>query len=1083
MANTKIPSELIADSSITAAKLADGTITTADIADSNVTTAKIADSNVTTAKIGDAQVTTAKITDANVTTVKIADDAVTTAKMASNSVTSDTIASGITLAGNTTFSGNILKDSGDLTLDVPGAITLDAGTGGTGIVFADDGTSFGSLKGLPAAPTRLIVNSAATAGYLSVAGTEYFAWNTTDIRPAQSNMNLGVDGASWNDLYITGDIKTTSGDLTLDVAGDIILNADGGDWLFYDGSTTLGSIQNDGNNNLVLMSNTNDKDIKFLGIDNSNTITALLLDMSDAGAATFNSTINSGAITSSGTSTFSDITIGGTGDSQALIQMLANSTNGANTIHFGDTASGTSLYTGYINYAHDTNQMQFATNGGNIRMRLDSAGTMILQADGASNLGRIQFSSQAATYQILGGNNLGYLGYKTGGYHRFFGSDGTEDMRIHTNGNVGIGTAVPQQKLDTVGTIRSTHNIVSNSVYKAFSIGSNRTINDYGGLNKEYWAIQLATPGASTDGQSSGHAYGALKFSGVSGSDTTLDDVLVLNYNGNVGIGTTSPGATLHSAARAGTTGLLVAGAASNNIVHFARSDGVPSFIVNSDGKTVLRRSGSAGEVLIFEAGAAQSGGIQVQSTGLGIGGGTQENQIFLKTDGNVGIGTSAVTSPGLWYDATNDYLAISHWATPPTPAAMLHLSDNSNNLDVPQIRIEGRENAGDTKLDISVKDAGVRLNLVENNSDAVNGYGQMVFKTNAAANSSNPTRGGFQFITVADANNLVITNTGKVGIGTDGPISILHLEGNTNSYSTAPILYFGSTSTANAAVRDWAIGPADSNYGDFHIFQGTSTGADARGSTQVKFTINSSGNVGIGERTPNSRLTVANTAAGDGSNIADFVGSDTNQRLIVANFTCGSDEDRVGLIWENQGVALWRNWMDDAGNLRLKSSNPTHDHDGKRVVTESYDTGTSGGFLEQERIYPGNVASYTGDLEGGVNKGGTQFWIFSIQGDNTWRKVLTNMHDMTFEMYTAVGDAASRDQASYSVNMSSPAYGVSSFNQNYYHNGGWNTGSFEYRYVATPGNSTQYDLECKFTSYYASTNVATGYIHIRRLY
>lgn len=31
MANTKIPSELIADSSITAAKLADGTITTADI--------------------------------------------------------------------------------------------------------------------------------------------------------------------------------------------------------------------------------------------------------------------------------------------------------------------------------------------------------------------------------------------------------------------------------------------------------------------------------------------------------------------------------------------------------------------------------------------------------------------------------------------------------------------------------------------------------------------------------------------------------------------------------------------------------------------------------------------------------------------------------------------------------------------------------------------------------------------------------------------------------------------------------------------------------------------------------------------
>ena len=140
MANTKIPSELIADSSITAAKLADGTITTADIADSNVTTAKIADSNVTTAKIGDAQVTTAKITDANVTTVKIADDAVTTAKMASNSVTSDTIASGITLAGTTTLSSHLVMgdndiikvgDSSDLQIYHNGSFSVikEAGTG------------------------------------------------------------------------------------------------------------------------------------------------------------------------------------------------------------------------------------------------------------------------------------------------------------------------------------------------------------------------------------------------------------------------------------------------------------------------------------------------------------------------------------------------------------------------------------------------------------------------------------------------------------------------------------------------------------------------------------------------------------------------------------------------------------------------------------------------------------------------------------------------------------------------------------------------------------------------------------------
>ena len=51
-------------------------------------------------------------------------------------------------------------------------------------------------------------------------------------------------------------------------------------------------------------------------------------------------------------------------------------------------------------------------------------------ASGQANLGTLQLSSQAATYQLTGGNNLGYLGYKTGGYHRWFGSDGVEEMRL-----------------------------------------------------------------------------------------------------------------------------------------------------------------------------------------------------------------------------------------------------------------------------------------------------------------------------------------------------------------------------------------------------------------------------------------------------------------------------------------------------------------------------------------------------------------------------------------------------------------------------------------------------------------------------
>jgi hypothetical protein len=78
--------------------------------------------------------------------------------------------------------------------------------------------------------------------------------------------------------------------------------------------------------------------------------------------------------------------------------------------------------------------------GSTIPLTVASDGTMILTTGGMANKGILQLSSQAATYQLLGGNNIGYLGYKTGGYHRWFGSTGGEQMRIDSSGMVGIGT-------------------------------------------------------------------------------------------------------------------------------------------------------------------------------------------------------------------------------------------------------------------------------------------------------------------------------------------------------------------------------------------------------------------------------------------------------------------------------------------------------------------------------------------------------------------------------------------------------------------------------------------------------------------
>ena len=85
---------------------------------------------------------------------------------------------------------------------------------------------------------------------------------------------------------MTGAI-TSASDLTLDVAGDIILDADGADVSFRDDGTGHLSISNS-SNDAVITSLQSDKDMIFKGVDGGSLITALTLDMSNSGRAVFN---------------------------------------------------------------------------------------------------------------------------------------------------------------------------------------------------------------------------------------------------------------------------------------------------------------------------------------------------------------------------------------------------------------------------------------------------------------------------------------------------------------------------------------------------------------------------------------------------------------------------------------------------------------------------------------------------------------------------------------------------------------------------------------------------------------------------
>jgi len=113
---------------------------------------------------------------------------------------------------------------------------------------------------------------------------------------AQANItSLGtLTTLTVDDITINGSTISDSGDVTLDIGGELIIDTDaqgdGNGIILKDGTADYGSIFRL-SNDLVIKSTASDEDILFKGIDGGGTITALTLDMSAAGAATFNNDV------------------------------------------------------------------------------------------------------------------------------------------------------------------------------------------------------------------------------------------------------------------------------------------------------------------------------------------------------------------------------------------------------------------------------------------------------------------------------------------------------------------------------------------------------------------------------------------------------------------------------------------------------------------------------------------------------------------------------------------------------------------------------------------------------------------------